>query len=60
MRGTDWAVYSDGVGELRLGLLLHILELCKLLCFRYVIGWVLSGWNFGYVDFIHMVEMFYV
>ena len=38
MRGTDWAVYSDGVGELRLGLLLHILELCKLFCLRYVVG----------------------
>ena len=60
MRGTDWTVYSDGVGELRLGLLLHILELCKLLCFRYVIGWVLAGWDFGYVDFIHMVEIFCV
>ena len=46
MRGTDWTVYSDGVGELRLGLLLHILELCKLLCSRYVIGWVLTGWGF--------------
>ena len=46
MRGTDWTVYSDGVGELRLGLLLHILELCKLLYFRYVVGWVLTGWGF--------------
>ena len=27
MRGTDWTIYSDGIGELRLGLLLHILEL---------------------------------
>ena len=27
MRGTDWTVYSDSIGELRLGLLLHILEL---------------------------------
>ena len=27
MRGTDWHVYSESTGELRLGLLLHILEL---------------------------------
>ena len=29
MRGTDWQVYSEATGELRLGLLLHILDLCE-------------------------------
>ena len=27
MRGTDWHIYSESTGELRLGLLLHVLEL---------------------------------
>ena len=29
MRGTDWQVYSEATGELRLCPLLHILHLCK-------------------------------
>ena len=38
MRGTDWTVYSDCVGELRLGLLLHILELYHCSFKKYLSG----------------------
>ena len=29
MRGTDWHIYSESTSELRLGLLLHVLDLCE-------------------------------
>ena len=51
MRRTDWLVYSDGTNELRLGLLLHFLDLCKLFSMLFLpLFFVMVGLVLGIVD----------